>query len=625
VHNYANAFKPRNDTEAPWALIALELDQRAKDYGTFSQERSPFPQDGAFVPLRCLERWCGEPKPNPKLPVDSWNWVFWPLLLCLLHKPAGCRAPYIRWACLGKFVGALGNAKRAWTYYLSEEFTDDVSEGRTRWDRFRRVISFNPRHQDLSKAELLVTPELAEIFNKDASVPGGAPMVITFRGEPLQAASLERDLRPYTLFFDWSDYDKPARDHDRHQRLCRTDDSKERPEEVTRFLKFEPDIARDYVKALRRIVNVASVPRHFDAELHPVPAGQLSKRLQSDAPFHRRLLHYCGWVTDSDDCIGQVIQMHAWLPGEGTSGRSASIILGLGDRRFSPGEFLNMVGAFRAGAVSIAAEASEASGEGVGKAAVLHQLTKDIASVDESIRYHNTELNTFRGLPAFRSMPESTQNELPKNLQIASLAVSTMLLAAATRKTLYEMPVDSATLLYGTWDTECLESFVNGVIWDATLRRIQADTQYIQYRRDTGKSTRFMDVEKELREVHKPQMKIIEPFRLDSPRGVYPLVLLALRAAYQHATLWSATTEPSKRVPPLVQISHSCEACRQVIVIANTGSPPGADRHQSGWSYDLEVFPQEVTFGWTLAKGESVYFDQDQLWKTELQQARNGI
>jgi len=221
------------------------------------------------------------------------------------------------------------------------------------------------------------------------------------------------------------------------------------------------------------------------------------------------------------------------------------------------------------------------------KASLLHQVPKDMAAVSMKLTRHKRDLDSFREKHPDLHVPEF---EMPD-----SMSVLLMFMKAESEHKLYELPSDCAEILGGEWNTQSLATFVERVVWDTVPSRIFADPEIIRERQAGQFGWSDWEIEDDSL---RPIISVARPFALAAPRyGLYPLVILALRNACQHA--FRATLKQGKPAKP-GHVEIEALPDRLGVQILNTGSPPEKQVNQvaqSGWIRDLKVF-RDLTGRW---------------------------
>lgn len=394
--------------ELDWSKMGLELDYRAKIYSMLGAA-SPESSSEGVVLFEVLQRLVNQASEKPR--AGEWEWIFEPLIYKLLAKHA-------LWVCLGHFTGDRKNPKRRWLYFLSKDLSynyslpgEENSKGLASFARALRHFSFNASYADLAEKTILVTSKLLELFfpegpHIDLSYPYGAPFETALQSEPIDWDS-ENDsrLRKRIFAVDWRDlYENAAKVKDRHDILrVATDDSKiaellkppDSPDKASLigFCWKEPaddhaslSSAQAYAEALQNTFSqdFRLNSKHFDPS-HDEKYFQ--KLLQEDPDAHHKIAQYVAWIQDIADESSQVITIPAWLPGEGSTGRSGSIIvctqLGM---ELSAVDITGLIPAFRLGCVNVPVEATRK----LSQKGALHHIPKIFSSaIDELVKFQS--------------------------------------------------------------------------------------------------------------------------------------------------------------------------------------------------------------------------------------------
>ena len=241
------------------------------------------------------------------------------------------------------------------------------------------------------------------------------------------------------------------------------------------------------------------------------------------------------------------------------------------------------------------------------KLAFLHQLPKDVTALNESLSSYEKKIKQFQY--------QHPNLEVPKFFKPDSLEVMLMFTKAAQDQQLFEMPKDCAEILYGEWSQEKIQNFVNRVVWT------QAKNRALNYPEVRDKGIIDFGVIEIDKRYLKPRLIIEKNFRLNNPQGIYPLVLITLRSAYQHSYLMTLLSENS--VQGEIKIEYDSEE----LIITNTGLQPTNDMEskcQKSWEKDLYMLKgltnkwQLVNFGNEEIIKCSIYDHQIHLWITKI-------
>ncbi|PYL01695.1 MAG: hypothetical protein DME19_00830 [Verrucomicrobia bacterium] len=249
----------------------------------------------------------------------------------------------------------------------------------------------------------------------------------------------------------------------------------------------------------------------------------------------------------------------------------------------------------------------------------LHQLPKDIAALHRDFTDLKSDLDRLR-----RTNPGIPYFQVPDAIQVMM-----MFMKAQNSRQLWQLPEDLPLMLSRTWTPRSIARFVDRVVWPATITRILNDGK-VQDLAEKGELS-WASIQDLERRYPRPVLALEKPFKVRNPHRVYPLVLLALRQAFQHTYLHTllsgANLHRDRGRPPRpgkVEIRHGCgRGQAEYIIITNTGPPPqgGETRPQPGWANDLTVF-EGLTGNWKVTEVKpmqwSIYDDTKQSWSTEL-------
>lgn len=216
-----------------------------------------------------------------------------------------------------------------------------------------------------------------------------------------------------------------------------------------------------------------------------------------------------------------------------------------------------------------------------GLSSILHQLPKDIAAL-------NTELRTFKKEfdEARRQHPDI---KLPNFLMPDSFSVMVMFYKASSDELLYELPVDCAELLTRTIDIDSASEFVRRVVWIEARARAVASRRFKALTQSGQVAWKgVVDLE---RKFPKPRLVLTPPsIEIENPMGLYPLLLIALRNAYQHSYLGTLLGETHEQ--GVVEITHEVVRgqCEKLTITNTNGEPSNDEAAQGGWIKDLDIF-----------------------------------
>jgi len=235
------------------------------------------------------------------------------------------------------------------------------------------------------------------------------------------------------------------------------------------------------------------------------------------------------------------------------------------------------------------------SGREFGMSSILHQLPKDVAAL-------NNELASFK-MRLERVREKFPELDIPRFAMPDSLSVMLMFLNASSDKRLYELPADCVELLNGEMNTESLGELVRRVVWSEARSRVVASPRFVELAHSGRLSWRgIIDLEKKF---PRPRLTVSKPFQIRNPLGLYPLLLISLRNAYQHSYLSALLSNSPERGIIEVEYDLDDEGSQQ-ITISNTNGPPIQDEmSQTGWAADLDIF-SGLTGAWRIVDQSSL-------------------
>jgi hypothetical protein len=228
------------------------------------------------------------------------------------------------------------------------------------------------------------------------------------------------------------------------------------------------------------------------------------------------------------------------------------------------------------------------SGREFGMSSILHQLPKDVAALNNELASFKTRLDRVR-----RQFPKL---DIPRFAMPDSLSVMLMFLKASSDKRLYELPADCAELLTEEMNAESIGEFVRRVVWPEARSRVIASPQFVELTSKGHISWKgIIDLEDKF---PRPNL-VVSKFRIRNPLGLYPLLLIAFRNAYQHCYL--STLLANSDEPGMVEIDYySNDEQSEQITISNTNGPASQDEtSQIGWVTDIAIFVG-LTGGWRI-------------------------
>jgi hypothetical protein len=414
-----------------WNELALELDYRAKLFsmrGASPKRRAP---EGLILIDQLIERLNDPRDYDQLLEYVEWEWIFEPLVYKLLHSHSLV-------VCLGHFAGDRRNPERRWLYYFNKRLScplkatfnksnKSLTESVTAFCRAFRQLSFNASHTQLATDCILLTTQLLEQLTPegpkiDSTYPYGGPLSLLIKhGEnPANqdaATPWGRLTSDRILTADWTSFFLQAATStkDRQEILRRATSDEEIMEFVLnattgspsdqlplvdKFL-WEDDDSRN-ASLSRAEQYKEALEKAFQTPLQPRPSleGSGQENFQRFLIAHhgaeRRIAQYVAWVQDISEEISQVVTVPAWLPGEGSSGRSGSIILfNQEGKEIQHHELISFVNAFRLGCVNVAIEATE----GLARRSALHRIPNMFASAISALVEQQEKHNSVCGSP----------------------------------------------------------------------------------------------------------------------------------------------------------------------------------------------------------------------------------
>ncbi len=239
-----------------------------------------------------------------------------------------------------------------------------------------------------------------------------------------------------------------------------------------------------------------------------------------------------------------------------------------------------------------------------GKLSVTHQLTKDILALNNRIDIFNNDVAKKR--------LQNPGVEIPMFGRPDEFSFSVMQASALDKsRPLMELPEELAQKLAETWTTKVIDNLVRRLVEYPSKQRVKSHIDY------------YSSEPRRLQAYPPPKCVVPEEFKLKNSKGVFPLVILALRNAYQHAYLHTILNNSQQ--PGRIEIRHEVlDNGGEVITITNTGEPPTREQEarQVGWERDLRVF-QGVTGKWRVEKnathGQYSFYSRDEdLWLTRI-------
>jgi hypothetical protein len=237
-------------------------------------------------------------------------------------------------------------------------------------------------------------------------------------------------------------------------------------------------------------------------------------------------------------------------------------------------------------------------------------LPKDLRVLERELQDAIREMDSLRA-----SHPDI---DVPTIQMPDSFGVISMFLKAASEGKLLELPESCAALLRGQWTQQSVQELVDRTVWEQAKTRVEMDPSFALWKQDDRISAKSAEPRERLFKEKRPNLHIHTPFEVASPDGLYPLLLVTLRNAYQHALL--ASIDPDIAVPGQVAIEYSRSNDSELVRVLNTGRPDVQGSRQDGWERDLETF-EGLTSGWHVRQhGDgsfSEYMGQNE-WVTEI-------
>lgn len=246
-----------------------------------------------------------------------------------------------------------------------------------------------------------------------------------------------------------------------------------------------------------------------------------------------------------------------------------------------------------------------------GAASTLHQLLKDFR-----VYYRQTE-DFAEAWKEYTRHPGGAAPRIPFN---DSLAVELMLLEAQDEGRLYEQPEGCRRCLAEEMTAAKVEAeVVDRVVWPQAQARMSSDIALRPFLKVPGVEH---VTEKDIaRYFGRPRLAIPTPFKVESPYGLFPVMLVALRNAYEHTLRWMIVEgRPNEGH---VEIRYSRSGGRQVIEILNSGRAPAKPvRRQPGWLRDHAVLKSIRGVRWKVERSPrgsfSTYDAGKRRWTTRI-------
>jgi len=354
-----------------WSTVGLELDNRAKFYSTSGKLISESASEGVIFFQQLQQRiFVDEPK------INSWESIFEPLIWKLIKEQN------ILWLCLGHFTGDRSNSKRRWLYYFSEdlsyEISDTCEEKLENIARAFRAMSFNVSYKIKADDCLLMTSRflemISEINSKDhIRYPShGASLILSLNESPVDWKDKIASLDYFIIASLQELYAEILKDTKRHELLREAANNQVIKQFITESFNTKKQLVEFYWQnEIKRIEDEMWVDQYAQ-KLKSIFSGKNidiykyietlktdKLRIIEDPEFHRKIATYAAFAFDVSPKTGGIITVPAWLPSEGTSGRSGAIIMYTKHGyQISQQDLMGFTSAFRLGCVNIPIEAT---------------------------------------------------------------------------------------------------------------------------------------------------------------------------------------------------------------------------------------------------------------------------
>lgn len=236
------------------------------------------------------------------------------------------------------------------------------------------------------------------------------------------------------------------------------------------------------------------------------------------------------------------------------------------------------------------------SSERAGRYNVLHNLPKDVQAIITNISRYNDKRERF--LRKYANVGISP-DDIPPIPSPDALGVTLMFLAAEDphRRRLNQLPLELAMGLSKPWTESLLHTFVERVVWDAVWARVVTDERVKKALNSGAMSEEALYVGEGL--FQQPELKMPKPIQVKQADKLYPLFLVTLRSAYQHAYLYSILP-PQVGGRGVVELTYEERDGKEYIHIKNSGSPQrNRQPNQRGWLGDIAVF-DGLTDDWSV-------------------------
>jgi hypothetical protein len=233
-----------------------------------------------------------------------------------------------------------------------------------------------------------------------------------------------------------------------------------------------------------------------------------------------------------------------------------------------------------------------------GRTGILHSLPIHLGTLAHDLERIRVMWEDTRSRNAWMNL-----EPFPLNTDL--LEANLMLLRTQTNRKLMEAPPHYAALLRGTWSDVMITEFADALVWPHVLCRIEQDYSHAKH---------------SLAALSMPAIHIRSPFTLPASRGIYPVMLLVLRNALQHAAIHCLRT--NSRSESEVTIEYADEQ----LMVKNVGQPPDG-WPQLGLGRDLEgLMRLRPPLDWEVLLSEegrySTYDEAQARWTTIVRRRR---
>lgn len=250
--------------------------------------------------------------------------------------------------------------------------------------------------------------------------------------------------------------------------------------------------------------------------------------------------------------------------------------------------------------ISTGAEAAEKRGI----SGILHQLPKDLAVASNSIANFAKKYKEFKKNLLGLDLPVLDLSSLD------SLSVSVMFSKCESEKILYELPPDCAEILKSEWNSETTNNFIDRVVWKQSRTRCMSKPEV---------QDRLSLLRRSASSFSKPELIIENPFKVKNPNGLYPLVLVVLRNAFEHGWIYSIDKLANAKVR--IYYLPSQDDFDESIIVENSGTE-STPKPQIGMHRDIETF-EGLTNGWKVECSKTMpiycnYIKGCNVWRTQI-------